>query len=120
MRLDFTEVFGVCKSIATGVLLYPLLDFLECQEDDPSFWDSMAYLFGLEERIDKCKDTSDIVKALLIIIVIEIVWMVLVLLEPRKPLIKKPETRVRDMEEDNVINAIVTDAVRSAQQSFSS
>ncbi|XP_062590288.1 inhibitor of growth protein 1-like [Saccostrea cucullata] len=92
----------------------------KAKEDDPSFLDSMAYWFGLEDRIDECKDTSDIVKALLVIIIIEIVWVVMVFLEPRKPLIKMPETRARDFEEEHVINAIVTDAMRSAQQSFSS
>lgn len=29
MRLDFREAFGICKTCVTGVLLYPLIKFLQ-------------------------------------------------------------------------------------------
>ncbi|XP_052722591.1 uncharacterized protein LOC128193279 [Crassostrea angulata] len=119
MRLDFREAFGICKTCITGVLLYPLIKFLQCQEDDPSFLEALLYFLGLEERVYKCRSGNEVWKPLILLIIIELVWIVLILTEPSRPLRKiKSEAFKFNKEEESAINDFVTEAVQSAQQSL--
>ncbi|XP_078326149.1 uncharacterized protein LOC111123626 [Crassostrea virginica] len=121
MRLDFTGIFGVCKSFISGVLLYPLVEYMQCQQENPTLWEAIMYFLGIEERVYKCRYEKIVLKSLVLLIVIEILWIIFILLNTRTPLrkIKFEPTRC-NKEEEMAIDALVFDAVIKAQQSLSS
>uniref|UniRef100_K1QU03 Inhibitor of growth protein 1 n=1 Tax=Magallana gigas TaxID=29159 RepID=K1QU03_MAGGI len=60
----------------------------KAREDDPSFLEALLYFLGLEERVYKCRSGNDVWKPLILLIIIELVWIVLILTEPSRPLRK--------------------------------